>query len=83
MKVIFIAILLLGYQAGIAQQNADLIVTNAKIATMAKAGEFVQAVAMKDGMVLATGTSAKILADFKNTEYQSDRRERQNGGSGH
>jgi predicted amidohydrolase YtcJ len=65
MKVIFIAILLLGYQAGIAQQAADLIVTNAKIATMAKAGEFVQAVAMKDGMVLATGTSAKILADFK------------------
>jgi predicted amidohydrolase YtcJ len=65
MKVIFLAILLLGYQAGIAQQAADLIVTNAKIATMAKAGEFVQAVAMKDGMVLATGTSAKILADFK------------------
>lgn len=65
MRVILLAILLLGYQASIARQTADLIVSNGKIATMTKAGEFVQAVAIKDGIVLATGTSAKILAEFK------------------
>jgi len=47
--------------AGTAQAQADLILTNGKIATMAKEGEFVQAVAVKDGKVLATGTNARIL----------------------
>jgi len=41
--------------------QADLIITNGKIATMAKEGEFVQAVAVKDGLVVATGTNAKVL----------------------
>jgi len=44
-----------------AQAQADLILTNGKIATMAKEGEFVQAVAVKDGKVLATGSNARIL----------------------
>jgi predicted amidohydrolase YtcJ len=49
--------------AGIAQAQAqaDLILTNGKIATMAKEGEFVQAVAVKDGKVLATGSNSRIL----------------------
>ena len=47
--------------AGSAQAQADLILTNGKIATMAKEGEFVQAVAVKDGKVLATGSNARIL----------------------
>jgi len=47
--------------AGTAQAQADLILTNGKIATMAKEGEFMQAVAVKDGKVLATGTNARIL----------------------
>jgi predicted amidohydrolase YtcJ len=47
--------------AGSAQAQADLILTNGKIATMTKEGEFVQAVAVKDGKVLATGSNAKIL----------------------
>lgn len=44
-----------------AQAQADLILTNGKIATMAREGEFVQAVAVKDGKVLATGSNAQIL----------------------
>jgi len=47
--------------AGSAQAQADLILTNGKIATMAREGEFVQALAVKDGKVLATGTNARIL----------------------
>jgi len=46
---------------GLAQAQADLILTNGKIATMAREGEFVQAVAVKDGKVLATGSNAAIL----------------------
>ncbi|MFC5478779.1 amidohydrolase [Massilia suwonensis] len=46
---------------GQALAQADLILTNGKIATMAREGEFVQAVAVKDGKVLATGSNANIL----------------------
>jgi predicted amidohydrolase YtcJ len=48
-----------------AQSKADLIVFNARIATMAKAGEFVQAMAIKDGLILETGTSKSIVEHFK------------------
>ncbi|RWY55942.1 amidohydrolase [Mucilaginibacter gilvus] len=48
-----------------AQQKADLIIYNGKIATMAKPGEFKQAVAMKDGIILATGSSAALIASYK------------------
>ena len=47
--------------AGLAQAQADLILTNGKIATMAREGEFVQAVAVKDGKVLAVGSNAEVL----------------------
>lgn len=50
---------LLAADAALAQ--ADLILTNGKIATMAREGEFVQAVAVKDGKVLATGSNAAML----------------------
>ena len=51
------------FAAGLAQAQgqADLILTNGKIATMAREGEFVQAVAVKDGKVLATGSNAEVL----------------------
>ncbi|TWI67650.1 hypothetical protein IP91_01767 [Pseudoduganella lurida] len=39
----------------------DLIVTNAKIATMVKDGQFVQAVAVDGGRITATGSNAAIL----------------------
>jgi predicted amidohydrolase YtcJ len=60
-KLIAGAIAALCLAAGSAQAQADLILTNGKIATMAREGEFVQAVAVKDGKVLATGSNAQIL----------------------
>jgi predicted amidohydrolase YtcJ len=47
--------------SGIAHAQADLILTNGKIATMDREGKFVQAVAVKDGKVLATGSNAQVL----------------------
>jgi predicted amidohydrolase YtcJ len=41
--------------------QSDLIITNGKIATMLKEGQFVQALAVKDGKIVATGSNAKIL----------------------
>jgi predicted amidohydrolase YtcJ len=46
---------------GTAQAQSDLIITNGKIATMVKEGEFVRAVAVKDGKIVATGSNAKVL----------------------
>lgn len=51
----------LGLSAGAAQAQADLILTNGKVATMTRAGEFTQAIAVKDGKVLATGSNAQVL----------------------
>jgi len=47
--------------ASLAQAQADLIITNGKIATMAKEGEFVQALAIKDGKIAATGSNEQVL----------------------
>src|SRR5688572_11361811 len=44
---------------------ADLIVTNAKVAVMDAKGTFAEAIAVKDGKVLATGYNEAILK-FKN-----------------
>jgi predicted amidohydrolase YtcJ len=71
MKKIFILSTLLAIITALsAQQNADLILYNGKIATMKKQGEFMQAVAVKDGIILAVGSSKKILADFKSSNTQ-------------
>lgn len=48
-------------------QKADLIIYNAKIATMQKPGEFKQAVAVKDGIVVWVGDSREILSDYKSS----------------
>ena len=48
--------------ASAAHAQVDLIITNGKIATMARDGEFVEALAIKDGKIAATGTNATILA---------------------
>lgn len=47
--------------AGLAHAQADLILTNGKIATMVKQGEFVEAVAIKDGKIAAAGSNATVL----------------------
>lgn len=68
MKKLLLLILLLS--AGLssqAQQKADLIIYNGKVATMQKQGEFVQAIAMKDGIILDTGIDKNILASYKSS----------------
>ncbi|WP_293305089.1 amidohydrolase [Pedobacter sp. UBA5917] len=52
-------------KALLAQEKADLIIYNAKIATMAKAGEFVQAIAMRKGIIQQTGSTQAIFKIFK------------------
>jgi predicted amidohydrolase YtcJ len=66
-KSLFLLLLVTTAIKASAQQKADLIIYNGKVATMAKAGEFKQAIAMKDGLILATGSSQTILAAYKNT----------------
>ncbi|SDE02114.1 hypothetical protein SAMN05216464_103364 [Mucilaginibacter pineti] len=62
-----VVILLLTLTAGLvkAQQKADLIIYNAKVATMSRAGEFKQAIAVKNGIILAAGTTAQLMAGYK------------------
>jgi predicted amidohydrolase YtcJ len=52
------------------QSNADLIIYNGNIATMNRAGEFVQAVAIKDGVILETGTSESIFSRYGSASVQ-------------
>ncbi|MGV7206879.1 amidohydrolase [Oxalobacteraceae bacterium A2-2] len=47
--------------AGLAHADTNLIITNGKIATMAKEGAFVQALAVQDGKIQAVGSNAQIL----------------------
>jgi predicted amidohydrolase YtcJ len=68
MKKLLLILLLSAGLLSQAQQKADLIIHNAKIATMQKQGEFVQAIAMKDGIILDTGTDITILSAYKSTE---------------
>ncbi|WP_295793899.1 amidohydrolase [Mucilaginibacter sp.] len=48
-----------------AQQKADLIIYNGKIATMTRPGDFKQAIAMQNGLILATGNTETILNAYK------------------
>lgn len=70
-KIMKNLLLILLFFAGLltqAQQKADLIIYNGKIATMQKQNEFVQAIAMKDGIILDIGTEKNILAAYKSSE---------------
>jgi predicted amidohydrolase YtcJ len=51
-------------------QPADMILYDGKIATLAKVNEFKQAVAIKDGLILETGTSAAITGKYRGTATQ-------------
>jgi predicted amidohydrolase YtcJ len=48
-----------------AQKKADLIIINGKIATMTNPGEFKQAVAVKDGIIIDVGSSSTIVRRYK------------------
>lgn len=64
-KIFFFATAWLLTAAAVAQQKADLIIYNAKVAAMAKGNVFEQAVAVKAGLITATGTTASVLAQYK------------------
>jgi predicted amidohydrolase YtcJ len=65
MKNLFILLLVTTLFTAKAQQKADLIIYNGKVATMAKPGEFKQAIAVQNGLILATGTTQAILKTYK------------------
>jgi len=64
MKKLFVITLLFAFVA-VQAQKAGLIIYNGKIATMAKASDFAEAIAVKDGLILETGTSKGILQKYK------------------
>ena len=49
---------------------ADVILYNAKIAVLDMADKFLEAIAIKDGLVLATGTTAQIVSMHKGANTQ-------------
>lgn len=65
MKKLLLSVLFFVGLLSQAQQKADLIIYNGKIATMQKQNEFVQAIAIKDGIILDTGTEKNILSVYK------------------
>jgi predicted amidohydrolase YtcJ len=67
-KICLSIIVLTSFVSLSAQENADLIIYNGKIATMSQPGEFKQAVATKDGIILAVGNSKAILAEYKSPQ---------------
>ncbi|WPO78314.1 amidohydrolase [Flavobacterium sp. KACC 22761] len=68
MKKLLLILLLSAGLSSQAQQKADLIIYNGKIATMQKQNEFAQAIAMKDGIILDVGTEKNILSSYKSSE---------------
>jgi predicted amidohydrolase YtcJ len=58
-----------GCQSTRNSQTADMILTNGKIATIDDSDDFAQAIAIKDGKILATG-DAKKIAEFKDSNTQ-------------
>ncbi|WP_342332906.1 amidohydrolase [Pedobacter sp. FW305-3-2-15-E-R2A2] len=52
------------------EEKADLIVFNAKIATMVQAGQFEEAVAIKDGIIVGLGNSKNILEKYASGQTQ-------------
>ena len=49
------------------QEKANLILHHGKIATLVKQNEFVEAVAIKDGLILETGKSDQILKKYQDS----------------
>jgi predicted amidohydrolase YtcJ len=66
---LFVGFLFIGLIAGFAQnqEHADLVVKNGKIFTVTDENPFVQAVAVKDGKILALGTSGTIASHVGDT----------------
>ncbi|WP_295719001.1 amidohydrolase [Mucilaginibacter sp.] len=67
LSVMLAMLLTLAAHLSHAQQKADLIIYNAKVATMSQPGEFKQAIAVKNGIILATGTTSNLMAGYKSS----------------
>lgn len=50
------------------KKHADLVITNAKVYTVDSAFSVIEAFAISNGKIIATGTAAQILADYKAVE---------------
>lgn len=64
-KLFFILTVFLGGFASHAQQKADLIIYHARIATMNRQGEFAEAIAIRDGIILETGRTQEIRSRYE------------------
>lgn len=51
-----------------AQHDADIIITNGKVATMNTANEFRESVAIRNGIIEDTGSSKDILSRYRNAK---------------
>jgi len=63
-------LLFLGCITASAQQKADLIIYHARIATMDKPDAFAEAIAIRDGLILETGTTQQIRAHYEDAGTQ-------------
>lgn len=64
MRPLLLSLSILLSVSATAQTKADLIIYHAKIATMDQAGKFAEAIAIKDGIILGTGTNQQIQARY-------------------
>lgn len=60
MKLFFCSFIFLFYSLSCHCQQADLVLENGKIITLAKVGDRAEAVAIKDNLIIATGTNESI-----------------------
>ena len=69
MRKIFIMLLtgIIFYSCSILNKEADLILTNGKIYTLDSNNSIVEAVAIKNGKIVATGNSEEILKKYQST----------------
>jgi len=68
MNKLFLSMMFLLMATLVGAQKADLIIYHAKIATMQERGQFAEAIAIKDGIILETGTSKDIQAHYKDAQ---------------
>ncbi|RZK41458.1 MAG: amidohydrolase [Pedobacter sp.] len=68
MKQLSIFVLSILLLSGCSREKADLIIYNAKIYTVNDKFEMAEAIAVKDGKIIAVGTSDDIRKQFKSTE---------------
>lgn len=68
LKTLLFLVLFIIISCGANKQQADLVITNAKIYTVNNAFEIVEAIAIRDGKIIATGSSKEINETFEATE---------------